>query len=75
MYIDNWSLRREMTGRYRARIPARDFTLDLTMESTQGLLLQGERGYSRKSPLAAQASYYYSQPGLKVGGTLKWGSQ
>ncbi|MGO4306737.1 lipocalin-like domain-containing protein [Cupriavidus sp. RAF12] len=75
VYIDDWSLRREMTGRYRARIPARDFTLDLTMEPTQPLLLQGERGYSRKGPLAPQASYYYSQPGLKVSGTLKRGSQ
>jgi predicted secreted hydrolase len=75
VHIDNWSLRREMTGRYRARFPARDFTLDLTMEPSQRLMLQGERGYSRKGPLAAQASYYYSQPGLKVSGTLKRGSQ
>lgn len=71
VYIDNWSLRRETTGRYRARFPARDFSLDLTMEPTQRLLLQGERGYSRKGPLAAQASYYYSQPRLKVSGTLE----
>jgi len=72
--IDDWSLRREMTGSYRARFPARDFTLDLTMEPTQPLLLQGERGYSRKGPLVDQASYYYSQPGLRVSGTLKRGS-
>ncbi len=45
------------------------------MEPTQPLLLQGERGYSRKGPLAAQASYYYSQPGLKISGTLKRSSQ
>lgn len=75
VYIDDWSLRRETTGRYRARFPARGFTLDLAMEPTQPLLLQGDRGYSRKGPLANQASYYYSQPGLKVSGTLKRGSQ
>ncbi|MEM5428755.1 carotenoid 1,2-hydratase [Cupriavidus oxalaticus] len=75
VYIDDWSLRREMAGRYRARFPARDFTLDLTMEPTRQLLLQGEQGYSRKGPLASHASYYYSQPGLKVSGTLKQRSQ
>lgn len=29
-------------------------------------MLQGEAGYSRKGPLATQASYYYSQPQLAV---------
>ena len=37
-----------------------------THEPTQPLLLQGEAGYSRKGPLATQASYYYSQPQLAV---------
>lgn len=71
VHIDNWSLRRESTGHYRARAPAREFTLDLTMAPTQPLLLQGERGYSRKGPAPAQASYYYSQPGLAVSGTMQ----
>jgi predicted secreted hydrolase len=34
------------------------------------VLLQGERGLSRKGPLAAQASYYYSQPHLAVSGSI-----
>jgi predicted secreted hydrolase len=33
-------------------------------------LLQGDRGYSRKGPGAASASYYYSQPQLRVSGTV-----
>jgi predicted secreted hydrolase len=69
--IDDWTLRREASGSYRATLPARDFTLELTMQPTQPLLLHGEQGYSRKGPLATQASYYYSQPRLKVSGTLK----
>jgi predicted secreted hydrolase len=34
------------------------------------VLLQGEHGLSRKGPLAAQASYYYSQPQLVVSGSI-----
>ena len=34
-------------------------------------MLQGEQGYSRKGPNADQASYYYSQPQLKVTGEIQ----
>ena len=38
-----------------------DFDYALTLTSSQPLVLQGERGYSKKSE-KGQASYYYSQP-------------
>jgi len=68
-YIDDWSLVLR-DGRYRAKISARDFALDLTFAPTQPLLLQGAAGYSRKGPDPAQASHYYSQPQLAVTGTV-----
>ncbi|MGE5097255.1 MAG: lipocalin-like domain-containing protein [Betaproteobacteria bacterium] len=67
--IDDWSLRREGRG-YHARIPAGTFTLDLTLESTQPVMLQGDRGFSRKGPDPRHASYYYSEPQLRVGGRV-----
>ena len=68
-WIDDWRLRLE--GRvYRARIAAREFDLRLALEAPGAPLLQGEDGYSRKGPLAGQASYYYSRPHLAVSGTL-----
>lgn len=57
-------------ARHRARIAARGIALDLTFEDSQPVLLQGRNGLSRKGPLPEQASYYYSRPQLKVGGTL-----
>jgi predicted secreted hydrolase len=53
---------------YRGRIasPAAGFTLDVELAATQPLLLQGQAGWSRKGPQAAQASFYYSQPQLAV---------
>jgi predicted secreted hydrolase len=66
--IDDWRL--ELEGsRYRARIPARDFDLDLRF-SSQNLVLQGDRGYSRKGHRPHEASYYYSRPHMNVVGRL-----
>ena len=58
-----WSLRDEGPA-WRARVPARGFTLDLTLTRTQPLLLQGDAGFSRKGPDEAQASHYISEPQL-----------
>jgi predicted secreted hydrolase len=72
VYIDDWSLGL-VDGRYVAKIPAREFTLDLAFAPTQPLLLQGQAGYSRKGADPAQASHYYSQPQLAVTGTVTVG--
>ena len=47
----------------------------LTLATTQPLLLQGQEGFSRKGPDAAQASHYYSQPQLAVSGELQLGGR
>ncbi len=63
--IEDWHLRRE-AGAYRTHIASDDFMLELSLAPTQPLLLQGERGFSRKGPGATHASYYYSEPHLRV---------
>jgi predicted secreted hydrolase len=72
--LDDWTLRRE-AGAYRARIEAEGFALDLAMVPTQPVLLQGDRGYSRKAPAADHASYYYSEPHLAVKGRIRSGTE
>jgi predicted secreted hydrolase len=74
VFIDDWSFRR-VGGHYEARIPGRDFALDLVLTPTQPLLRQGEAGYSRKGPLPTQASGYYSEPHLGVTGRVKVGER
>ena len=68
-WIDGWRLALE-GGAYRARIAAREFTLDLSLRAPRAPLLQGEAGFSRKGRRPEEASYYYSRPHLEVGGTL-----
>jgi predicted secreted hydrolase len=67
LQIDRWSLRREDgpgAARWRARVDGEGFALDLELERTQPLLLQGDAGFSRKGPDERQASHYYSEPQL-----------
>ncbi len=69
VWVDDWSLKR--TGSiYSANIVARDFSFALQFKPTQAVLLEGERGVSRKGPQPAQASYYYSEPQLEVSGSI-----
>ena len=67
--LRNWSLVRR-SGQYHALIAAEGFTLDLQFTPTQPVLLQGDKGLSRKGPEPAQASYYYSVPQLATQGRI-----
>jgi len=68
VWIDDWRL--EQNGeRYDARIPARDFDLEVGFFARQ-LVLQGEQGFSRKGHRPHEASYYYSRPHMSVVGRL-----
>jgi predicted secreted hydrolase len=68
--LDDWRMVHAGGGQYQVSVRAREFRLELTLAPTQPLLLQGERGYSRKGPQVENASYYYSQPQLAVRGTV-----
>lgn len=84
--LRGWSLKRTATANaldpdappgslYQTKVVARDFSLDLKCRSTQPVLLQGDDGWSRKGPEASQGSQYYSQPQLRIDGTLTLGGR
>jgi len=68
--LDDWRLVRGGDGRYHADIVAPDYTLHLDLTPSQAVLLEGEQGYSQKGAQAGQASYYYSEPQLKIAGSI-----
>jgi predicted secreted hydrolase len=70
--IDDWTFARE-SGIYRTHVAAEGFALDLAFTPTQPVMPEGERGFSRKGPLPAQASYYYSEPQLAAAGRVTQG--
>ena len=67
--IRDWHLKRS-GPHLQARVLATDFVLDLELQASQPVLLQGVDGLSRKGPQAQQASYYYSVPQLQVRGSV-----
>ena len=66
--LDDWRMLRMADGSYQVSIKSPELNVDLTLTPTQPLLLQGEGGYSRKGTDPGNASYYYSEPQLKVSG-------
>jgi len=74
--LRDWRLERVAAGEDRSRYRARaasdsaGFRFDLELAASQPVLLQGLRGISRKGPDAAHFSRYYSEPQLRVRGTL-----
>jgi predicted secreted hydrolase len=70
LVIDDWRFRRTAEGRYLATVTAKDFAFELAFRPSQPILLQGDKGFSRKGPKPGQASHYYSQPHLAVTGAV-----
>lgn len=73
--IDDWWLRRTATHVYRTEVAGAGFALQLELRATSPPLLQGQRGFSQKGPDRRSASYYYSQPQLRVSGQLVVGER
>ncbi|HSN34123.1 MAG TPA: lipocalin-like domain-containing protein [Ideonella sp.] len=70
--LHDWTLARRADGTYRASAAseAAGFAFRLDFGPTQPVLLQGDAGWSRKGPRPTEASEYYSEPQLRVAGTL-----
>jgi predicted secreted hydrolase len=68
--LEDWTMRRGADGRYRVAVRGAELAFDLALAPSQPVLPQGEAGFSRKGPRLEHASYYYSEPQLKVSGTV-----
>ena len=69
VWIGDW--RFAQTGdAYHTQVAGADFAYALTLATDAPPLLNGDAGFSAKSPDARHASHYYSQPQLTVHGTV-----
>lgn len=70
-FIDDWQMLATGAGLEDMTVRARgaDFAYDLALHATGPIVLQGDRGYSVKSP-GGQASHYFSQPFYEVSGVV-----
>jgi predicted secreted hydrolase len=67
--LGDWSLVRQGED-LRAQVRAGGFALDVRLQASQSVLLQGDEGLSRKGPGPLETSYYYSLPQLQTSGLL-----
>jgi len=74
-WIDAWEMRgldrvnAERIAPLRLTATGTDFSYELRLDAERPLVLQGDRGYSKKSD-RGQASYYYSQPFFTATGRI-----
>jgi predicted secreted hydrolase len=73
-WLDDWEWRSDRPALFPAslRFSVGDRDVIVLLESTGELVENGVGGYSRKSP-QGQASYYYSQPHIRVRGFVEQG--
>jgi predicted secreted hydrolase len=74
VWLDDWSVESvsaSATFPVRLRARADDIALDLVLQQGKPVVLQGDRGLSRKGAEPGNASYYYSLTRMPAGGTIR----
>jgi predicted secreted hydrolase len=79
VWLEDWEIRQAGDGlrfqvpqlRITAALPGAE--IDLTLEATKPLVLQGDQGLSRKGPEPGNASYYYSSTRMRTEGRITKG--
>jgi len=73
VWLDDWSAEgvEASTLPIRLRATEEEASIDLVLDTTRPIVLQGDRGLSRKSAASGNASYYYSMTRLATRGSLR----
>ena len=73
VWLDDWSAEGEKTSTLPIRLRAVDdeASIDLVLDTARPIVLQGDRGLSRKSAAPGNASYYYSMTRLTTRGSVR----
>jgi predicted secreted hydrolase len=73
VWIDDWSAEggKDSMPPVRLRAAEGGASVDLLLDSERPVVLQGDRGLSRKSAAPGNASYYYSMTRLATRGTVR----
>jgi len=72
LWIDGWSIKGD-EKKVELKATGESMSIELSLESTKSIVLQGDKGLSQKSSETGNASYYFSQTRLKTSGTISTG--
>lgn len=75
--LEDWSALETSADPWSMKLAARngDAAIDLEVRSIKPVVLNGERGLSRKGSEPGSASYYYSIPRMETSGTIRIGME
>ena len=75
--LEDWSALETSANPWGLQLAARDgdVALDLRVRAITPVVLNGERGLSRKGSAPGNASYYYSIPRMETSGTIRLGKE
>lgn len=73
VWVEDWQIEGGPDAEFpwRVNVETDDFTLDLSLMPAKPLVLQGDKGLSRKSAEPGNASYYYSYTRLATEGRIQ----
>lgn len=71
VWLEDWLVEEIGENQYRLVAQQGEFALDLVLNDTKGIILQGDEGYSQKGEDPGNASYYYSQTRMQTSGTVR----
>lgn len=73
VWLGDWSAESETADGLPMHLRAAEgnIAIDLTLAALKPVVLQGDRGLSRKGPEPGNASYYYSLPRMSARGTVR----
>jgi predicted secreted hydrolase len=74
VWVESWSAEGDERAT-RLRAQEGDVAIDLTVLAAKPLVLQGDRGLSRKGPEPGNASFYYSLTRMPTHGTVRLGGE
>jgi len=77
VWLEDWSAESLAPGGLPVRLRAAEgeVAIDLVLGSDKPVVLQGDRGLSRKGPEPGNASYYYSLTRMPARGTVRVGAE
>jgi len=77
VWLEDWSVRSDKAGvlPMHLRAAAGEVALDIQLANNKPVVLQGERGFSRKGQAEGNASYYYSLTRMPTSGTVTLGDE
>lgn len=69
VWIDDWQVHQQGDTQVM-QATDKDFSIRFDLTPVKPMILQGDKGYSRKGSAASNASYYYSRPRMKTDGVI-----